>query len=69
VFDDDFIDSFIELKITEVERLRRLRTRSSSTCIIRSECRRDFPLTELSGKCERRSVRGAFLLLPVMQQS
>jgi glutamine synthetase len=32
VMDDDFIDSYIELKMEEVMRLRCTRTRSSSTC-------------------------------------
>jgi hypothetical protein len=60
VFDDDFIDSFIELKMTEAERFEMTRTRSSSRCTIRSKCRREFPLTPLPEKCERRSRRGAF---------
>jgi len=40
VFDDDFINSFIELKMTEVERFEMTRTRSSSTCTIRSNVAR-----------------------------
>ncbi len=35
VFDDDFIDSFIELKMVEVMRFEMTRIRSNSTCTTR----------------------------------
>ena len=35
VFDDDFIDSYIDLKMTEVIRFEHTRIRSSSRCTIR----------------------------------
>jgi glutamine synthetase len=50
VFDDDFIDSYIELKMTEVERFEMIPHRSNSTCTIRCDVRRDFPPTALPEK-------------------